>query len=111
MITFLGIAQKKNEVILYFLQKEGKDTFFKEAVSSDGFVFGNPGKYIFALDTMQQEEQSYNWDSIRVGKHDYTYLLTYKNHGKKNGFLQGAVSSNGAVWQKLGNIDSIKETG
>ncbi len=111
MIKFIGITQKNKEVVLYFLQTEGVNTFFKAVISSDGFTFSDNAKYVFAFDNMQKEEQSYHWDGVRISKEGHTYILTYKLHEAKEGLLLGALSTDLTVWQKIGKIDTIKETG
>ncbi|HEX7042655.1 MAG TPA: hypothetical protein VF189_05390 [Patescibacteria group bacterium] len=110
MIKFVGVAQKHEEIVIYFLQKEGDNVFFKAIISSDGFTFGQNGKYVFAFDNMQREEQSYNWDSFRISKEGHEYILTYKEHAKTDSMLMGALSTDLSVWQKIGKIDSINET-
>ncbi len=111
MIKFVGVAQKYKEVVLYFLQTEGDNTFFKAVISQNGFEFGDTSKYVFALDNMQREEQSYNWDSFRIAKEGHEYILTYKHNTEKNGLLLGALSTDLTVWQKIGKIENITETG
>ncbi len=113
MITFIGIAQKDKDVILYYLQEEGGNTFFKAIGSHDGFKFDTStrGQYVFAFDPMQKEEQTYAWNSFRIAKEKYEYILTYKHHGKKDGILLGALSKDLMVWNEIGKIDNITETG
>lgn len=110
MLKFIGVTQKFQDVILYFLQTEGDNTFFKAVASHDGFTFDVATKYVFALDNMQREEQSYNWDSFRIAKESHEYILTYKLHEKEDGVLLGALSTDLSVWQKIGKIDNITET-
>ena len=112
MIKFIGTAQKDNEVILFYLQEEKGYTFLKAISSSNGFVFDNSerGQYIFAFDQMQKEEQSFDWESFRVAKEHYEYILTYKLHEKKHGLLLGALSKDLAVWHEIGKLDNISET-
>src|SRR5260221_10904503 len=113
MIRFIGIAQKDKEVILYYLQDEGKNTFFKAVSSHDGFAFDKDSKdkYIFVFDMMQQEEQSYKWSNFRIAKEKYEYILTYKHPSENHGLLLGALSDDLTVWHKIGKIDAITETG
>src|SRR6516164_8800070 len=105
MIRFIGIAQHDKAVLLYFLQTEGDNTFFKVVSSENGFEFSDKSMYIFALDEMQQEEQAYDWENFRVSRGHGQYFLTYK--AKKKTHLQIAVSSDLAVWQKLGDTSEI----
>ena len=93
MIKFLGIAQKRSEIVLYFLQEEGENLFFKAAISQDGFKFKETCKYVFALDILQKEEQKYNWDGFRISKVEDQYVLTYKQDNKKDAPLLVAISS------------------
>ncbi|HYK08969.1 MAG TPA: hypothetical protein VEW42_05715 [Candidatus Eisenbacteria bacterium] len=112
MITFIGISQKDSEVILYYLQKEGDNTFFKAVGSENGFEFTpeNGSSYVFAFDEKQKEEQKFNWNSFRVAKQKYEYLLTYKRQSEKNGLLFGALSNDLVVWNEIGKINTITET-
>lgn len=112
MITFIGTAQKDNEVILFYLQEEKGHTFLKAISSSNGFSFDNNerGQYIFAFDTMQKEEQSFDWESFRVAKEHYEYLLTYKERGTKDRLILGALSKDLAVWHEIGSLKNISET-
>lgn len=112
MIKFIGTAQKDNEVILFYLQEEGSHTFLKAISSSNGFTFdnGERGQYIFAFDTMQKEEQTFDWESFRVAKEHYEYILTYKLHDSKHGLLLGALSKDLAVWHEIGKLENISET-
>lgn len=112
MITFIGISQKDNEVILYYLQKEGRNTFFKAIGSSNGFEFNpeNGSSYVFAFDEKQKEEQTFDWNSFRVAKQKYEYILTYKRRSEKNGLVLGALSNDLVVWNEVGKIDNVTET-
>src|SRR5260221_7555459 len=110
MIKFVGLAQKDKEVLLYFLQTEGGQNFFKVVSSHNGFEFADKCKYVFAMDLLQHEEQSYDWKSFRIAKQDREYFLTYKPDGEKDSHLLDAVSTNLVLWQKMGQVDSIKET-
>lgn len=110
MIKFIGVTQKRNEVVIYFLQTEGDNTFLKAVISHDGFTFGESVKYAFAFDNMQREEQSYNWDGFRIAKEGHEYILTYKLHGQTPSLLLGALSTDLSVWHKIGEIENIKET-
>lgn len=111
MIKFLGTAQKNQKIVLYYLQDEGENIFFKSAISDDNLEFRQSNKYVFALDITRHEEQSYDWDSFRVAKGDEQYILTYKNNKNKNGTLQVAISSDLDVWYKIGEVENIHETG
>ncbi len=110
-IKFLGIAQKNNEIILFFLQKEGENTFFKAAVSEDGFKFKESSRYVFALDILQKEEQDYNWTGFRISRGDDQYILTYKHAVNDKEPLLVALSIDLIVWYKIGEIENINETG
>ncbi len=111
MIKFLGIAQKNNEIVLFFLQREGENTFFKAVISNDGFEFKESSKYIFALDILQKEEQNYDWDGFRVSKGDDNYILTYKKSSGEEKPLLVAISTDLSVWYKIGEIENITQTG
>lgn len=111
MIKFLGIAQKNNEIILYYLQEENGNIFFKATKSHDSFDFKDSGKYVFAFDVLRKEEQNYDWDSFRIARGDDQYILTYKSDKNKNGSLLVAISTDLNVWYKIGEIENIKETG
>ena len=110
MIKFLGIAQKNNNVVLYYLQDEGGTVFFKAATSKDSFEFKESNKYVFALDVTQKEEQNYNWDSFRIAKGEEKHILTYKNSKDKNSPILAAISTDLNVWYKIGEIKNIHET-
>ena len=110
MIKFLGVAQKRSEIVLYFLQNEGENIFFKAAISQDGFKFKETCKYVFALDILQKEEQKYDWDAFRISKFEDQYVLTYNYEDKKDIPLLVAISSDLSVWYKIGEIENIKET-
>jgi beta-1,2-mannobiose phosphorylase / 1,2-beta-oligomannan phosphorylase len=110
MIKFLGVAQKRSEIVLFFLQKEGENLFFKAAISQDGFEFKETCKYVFALDILQKEEQNYNWDGFRISKLEDQYVLTYSYDGKTDTPLLIAVSTDLSVWYKIGEIENVKET-
>lgn len=111
MIKFVGVTQKYKDVVLYFLQTEGDNVFFKAVLSHDGLTFSDTIKYVFAFDNMQKEEQSYNWNRVRIAKEAHEYLLTYKLHGGKSPLLLGALSTDLTVWHKIGTLDNIQETG
>ena len=110
MIKFLGIAQKRSDVVLYYLQDEDGTVFFKAATSKDSFEFKESNKYVFALDVTQKEEQSYDWDNFRITKGEEQYILTYKSKKNKNGPLLVAISADLNVWYKVGEITNIHET-
>ena len=110
MIKFLGIAQKRSDVVLYYLQDEDGTVFFKSATSKDSFEFKESNKYVFALDVTRKEEQSYDWDNFRITKGDEQYILTYKNKKDKSGPLLVAISTDLNVWYKIGEITGINET-
>lgn len=110
MIKFLGIAQKNNNVVLYYLQDEGGTVFFKAATSKDSFEFKESNKYVFAMDPSQREEQNYDWDGFRIAKGDEQHILTYKNKKQKNSPLALAISTDLNVWYKVGEVPEIKET-
>src|SRR5258706_918198 len=112
MIKFIGISQRDTEVILYYLQKEGDNTFFKAVGSSNGFEFSTDSgsSYVFAFDEKQKEEQKFNWNSFRVAKQKYEYILTYKADSAKNGILLEALSNDLVVWNAVGKVDNITET-
>jgi beta-1,2-mannobiose phosphorylase / 1,2-beta-oligomannan phosphorylase len=110
MIKFIGTAQQDKESLLYYCQSENGNYFFKYSTSSDGLKFTDKTKYAFVFDRMQHEEQNYDWESFRVTKQNHEYLLTYKTISEANSKLLGAVSSDLSRWQKIGEIDKIKET-
>ena len=109
MIKFLGTAQKRNDVVLYYLQDEDVTVFFKSATSKDSFEFKESNKYVFALDVTQKEEQSYDWDKFRITKGEEQYILTYKNKGTIDGPSLVAISTDLNVWYKIGEIKNINE--
>lgn len=110
MIKFLGIAQKRSDVVLYYLQDEDGTVFFKSATSKDSFEFKESNKYVFALDVTQKEEQTYDWDNFRITKSDEHFILTYKNKDNKKGPLLVAISTDLNVWYKIGELANIHET-
>lgn len=111
MIKFLGTTQKNDKVILYYLQDEGENIFFKSAESNDKYEFRESNKYVFALDLTRREEQTYDWDSFRIARGDEQHILTYKSNKDKNGNLLVAISTDLNVWYKIGEIENIHETG
>lgn len=112
MISFIGVSQNNKEITLYFLQQEGENVFFKTVPSRDGFTFDTTqrGNYIFVFDRLRQEEQTYDWHSLRIAKVGSEYLLTYKSRGEK-GPLLSAFSIDGATWQKIGEVQGVSSTG
>jgi predicted GH43/DUF377 family glycosyl hydrolase len=110
MIKFIGTAQQDKESLLYYCQSENGNYFFKFSTSSDGLKFTDKAKYAFVFDQTQREEQDYDWKSFRITKQDREYLLTYKLDSRINSQVFGATSSDLTRWQKIGEIDKIKET-
>jgi len=110
MIKFLGTAQKNNKVILYYLQDEGKNIFFKAATSNDNHEFRESNKYVFAFDLARREEQTYDWDSFRISKGEEQFILTYRENKKFESPILVAISTDMDVWYKLGEAENITET-
>lgn len=112
MIKFIGTAQKDNEVILFYLQEEEGNTFLKAINSTNGFSFEDSerAQYIFAFNTQQEEEQNFDWNSFRIAKEHYEYLISYKSTREKPAMLLGALSKDLSVWHEVGDLKNISET-
>jgi beta-1,2-mannobiose phosphorylase / 1,2-beta-oligomannan phosphorylase len=110
MIKFLGTAQNEKQSILFFRQTDDGYNFFKYTVSPDGLKFNEKAKYSFALDPLQRPEQNYDWSSFRIAKQTYEYILTYKQSANKSSNIAIALSTDLNRWQKIGELNQIKET-
>jgi len=110
MIKFIGTAQQNNESLLYYCQSENGNYFFKFSTSTDGLKFADKARYAFVFDLMQREEQDYDWKSFRITKQNHEYLMTYKLDSRTNSQVFAATSTDLTRWQKIGEIDKIKET-
>ncbi len=110
MIKFIGTAQQDNKALLYYGQNENGNQFFKFSTSPDGIKFTGESKYAFIFDQMQHEEQDYDWKRLRLAKLGSEYLITYKLNSKTNSSVFAATSTDLLRWQKIGEIDKIKET-
>ena len=64
MVKIVGIAQKNEEVILYYSYKKGENIFFKTIASNDGFSFEEKSKYVIITDEKKKEDTNYNWKRI-----------------------------------------------
>ncbi len=111
MVKIVGIAQKDNDVLLYYTYKRGEYGFFKVVTSFEGFRFDGGSKFITVTDEKRREEKNYNWKDFRIAKQKDKYHLLYRLQSRGNSNLNSAVSLDLLQWTKTGKIPNIKEAG
>ncbi len=108
MVKIVGIAQKDDEVILYYSFQRGGITFFKEVSSKDGFSFEGKSNYIIVTDEKNKEDKNYKWKNIKSVKQKENYYVTYTLEGKASTEANVAVSHDLIRFTKIGKISAIK---
>lgn len=107
MVKIVGIAQKDDEIILYYTFQKGGNTFFKSISSKDGFSFEGKSNYIIVTDENKKEDKSYDWKNIQATLQKEGYYLTYRPEWKSESTINAACSTDLVRITKLGKITPL----
>ncbi len=107
MVKIVGIAQKDDEIILYYTFQKGGNTFFKSISSKDGFSFEGKSNYIIVTDENKKEDKSYDWKNIQSTLQKEGYYLTYRPEWKNESVVNAAFSTDLVRISKLGKITPL----
>lgn len=108
MITFIGITQKANTILLYYTHQKGANTFFKVITSENGLQFQGKSQYVFVVDEKNREEKQFEWEKLQITKQKATHLMIMKTATKTSRFLL-ATSDDLLHWMKKGELTGILE--
>lgn len=111
MVKIVGVAQKEEEVLLYYSYEKNGNTFFKAVGSKDGFSFEGKSQYVIVTDEKKKEDKNYNWKNVRFINQKNGYFAVYKLEGKTNTGLNVATSHDLTHFITRGKMSPIKEAG
>jgi predicted GH43/DUF377 family glycosyl hydrolase len=109
MVKIVGVAQKDEEVILYYSYQKNGNSFFKAITSIDGFSFDGKSQYVIVVDEKKKEDKNYAWKQVRFIHQKDGYFVTYKLDGKTGAGINAAKSRDLTHFIKKGKISPIKE--
>lgn len=109
MVKIVGVAQKDEEVLLYYSYKKDRNTFLKAVSSKDGFTFEGKSYYVIVTDEKKKEEANYDWKNAQFVNQKKGYYAIYEPEGKTNAGLSTALSDDLIHFTKIGKISGVKE--
>ena len=108
--TPLGVVAHNKEVILYHTLPLN-EKFFQADKSTDGFSFNSHTNKAKIVDEKRRNVNPHKTQDFRISYVGDKYYLLYKYRKEKFTHTYAAVSKNLIRWQRLGQIDNLKETG
>lgn len=109
MIRILGIAQKENEVFLYYVFSADRKDYFKVTISTDGFTFTGNTKYVIVTDEKNREERNFNWLDFKVARQKEKYYAIYQLASKQSAIITSS-SDDLIRFTKISSAPEIKES-
>lgn len=109
MVKIVGIAQKDQEVLLYYSYKRDSHIFLKTVISKDGFSFGGKSYYII-VDEKKREEKNPDWKNAKFFDQKKSFFAVYKSEGKTSTSLRVAQSDELIRFINIGKISGIDES-
>lgn len=109
MVKIVGIAQKDEEILLYYSYKKDNNSFLKAVSSKDGFSFEGKSYYVILTDEKNKEERNHSWKNSKFVKQKKGYYAIYKPEGKINTGLSAALSDDLIHFTNKGKISGVKE--
>ncbi len=109
MVKIVGVAQKDEEVLLYYSYKKDSNTFLKTVTSKDGFSFEGKSCYVIVTDEKKKEEKNPDWKNAKFVNQKNGYFAIYEPQSKANTDPSVALSDDLIHFTTKGKISGVKD--